>query len=220
MLSAAKTLAIAPFGGTAGKKFEKLLLESGFPVEVIRIKQEIRVNMTVSDRQGLTIKLNEFGPRIEKAELEQIMRWWKSHVKKADWLMLCGSLPTGVPATFYSQLIEIAKKHKVSTLLDADGEPLLHGVEAGPTTAHPISRKAERLLNRALITRNHFFDAADKIHAMGAASVLLSLGSRGAVARELLGDDRGRPAAHRCDLSHWRGRRGGSGVSLVYVSQG
>jgi 1-phosphofructokinase family hexose kinase len=182
-----KTLAIAPFGGTAGKKFEKLLLASGFPVEVIRIKQEIRVNMTVSDRQGLTIKLNEIGPRIEKGELEQIMKVVEGHVKKADWLMLCGSLPPGVPATFYSELIEIAKKHKVSTLLDADGEPLLHGVEAGPTTVTPNQQEAERLLNRALITRNHFFEAADKIHAMGAESVLLSLGSRGAVARDSTG---------------------------------
>jgi len=126
---------------------------------------------------------------------------------------------TGSTSDLLQPVIEIAKKHKVSTLLDADGEPLLHGVEAGPTTVTPNQQEAERLLNRALITRNHFFDAADKIHAMGAASVLLSLGSRGAVARDSR-DDRGRPAAHRCDLSHWRGRRGGSGVSLVYVSQG
>jgi fructose-1-phosphate kinase PfkB-like protein len=48
--------------------------------------------------------------------------------------------------------------------------------------ALPNQQEAERLLNRALLTRSHFLDAAERIRAMGAESVVLSLGSRGAVA--------------------------------------
>jgi fructose-1-phosphate kinase PfkB-like protein len=58
----------------------------------------------------------------------------------------------------------------------------LHGVEAGPTVVTPNQPEAERLLNRALITRAHFIEAAARIKAMGAESVILSLGSRGVVA--------------------------------------
>ncbi len=48
----------------------------------------------------------------------------------------------------------------------------------------PNQQEAERLLNRALITRAHFREAALRIKTMGAESVLLSLGSRGAIATD------------------------------------
>ena len=85
---------------------------------------------------------------------------------------------------FYCTLIEMAKQAKVNTLLDTDGEALAHGIEAGPTVVKPNQQEAERLLNRALITRSHFTDAVQRIRAMGAQSVLLSLRARGAVAAD------------------------------------
>jgi len=102
----------------------------------------------------------------------------------ATWLMLCGSVPPGVSAHFYTKLIEMAHERKVKTLLDTDGDALLHGIEAGPTVVSPNQAEAERLLNRALITRAQFMEAAMRIKAMGAESVILSLGSRGAVATD------------------------------------
>jgi fructose-1-phosphate kinase PfkB-like protein len=59
----------------------------------------------------------------------------------------------------------------------------LHGLEAKPTVVAPNQQEAERLLNRALLTRTHFLEAAERMHAMGAESVLLSLGARGAVGK-------------------------------------
>ena len=97
--------------------------------------------------------------------------------------MICGSVPPGVPAHFYSHLIELAHEKKVKTLLDTDGDALLHGLEAQPTVVTPNQQEAERLLNRALITRTHLVDAVERIHGMGAHSVVLSLGSRGAIGR-------------------------------------
>jgi fructose-1-phosphate kinase PfkB-like protein len=76
----------------------------------------------------------------------------------------------------------MARERKVKTLLDTDGEALLHGVEAGPTVVTPNQPEAERLLNRGLITRAQFMEAVTRIKAMGAESVLLSLGSRGVIA--------------------------------------
>jgi 1-phosphofructokinase family hexose kinase len=178
-----KTLAIATSGGDTGHKFEELLKTSNFPVQVVRIAHEMRTNLTISDKQGLTIKLNEIGPKIEPAELQAIAEAVESSLTGADWLMICGSLPPSVPAQFYSDLIQLAHKRKVKTLLDTDGDALLHGLEAEPTTVAPNQQEAERLLNKALITRTHFFEAVDRIHAMGAESVILSLGSRGVVAK-------------------------------------
>lgn len=180
----AATLAIATSGGENGNLFERLLEESGFPFEVVHIKEEIRVNFTITDKQGLTIKLNELGPPLTNRELERVEKAVATHLPKAKWLMLCGSIPPGVSADFYCQLIRMARGHGVKTLLDTDGSALLHGVEAEPTVVMPNQHESERLLNRALITRAHFRDAALRIKAMGAESVVVSLGSRGALATD------------------------------------
>ena len=55
------------------------------------------------------------------------------------------------------------------------------GIEAKPTVVTPNQQEAERLLDRPLLTRTHFLQAAASIRKMGAESVILSLGSQGAV---------------------------------------
>jgi 1-phosphofructokinase family hexose kinase len=178
-----ETMAIAPAGGRDRARFEELLKQTGLDVEVIPIRGEIRSNLTISDRQGLTVKLNEIGPKITSEDLKRIEKAVEKKLAKATWLMLCGSIPPGVDHHFYSRLIELATKKKVKTLLDSDGEALLHGLEGHPAAVMPNQQEAERLLNRALITRSHFLEAAERIHGMGADAVVLSLGSRGAVAK-------------------------------------
>lgn len=175
-----ETTAVVTSGGKPGSQFAQLLAESGFPVEVVRIKHGIRNNLTVTDKTGLTIKLNELGPPLDTTELGRVERAVRRKLPEAKWLMLCGSLPPGVGPEFYSRLIALARERGVRTLLDTDGEALLEGVEAGPTVVTPNQQEAERLLGEALITRKHFVDAADRIRRMGAESVVLSLGSRGA----------------------------------------
>ena len=67
------------------------------------------------------------------------------------------------------------------TLLHAGGEELREGIEARPTVVTPNQQEAERLLGRTLLTRTHYLEAAEHIRTMGPESVVLSLGSRGAV---------------------------------------
>ena len=179
-----KTLAIAPLGGESGKRMLELLGHSGFPFHTVPIRQDIRTNLTITDKQGLTIKLNEKGPLLEPEEVDAVKRSVIEHLNGASWLMLCGSVPPGVPANFYAELIHAAQSRGVKTLLDTDGDPLLHGMEANPAVVIPNQPEAERLLNRALITRHHFREAAVRIQAMGAEFAIVTLGAKGAVASD------------------------------------
>ncbi len=176
-----KTTAVLPAGGTSGERFEEFLRDAGFPIVVVRIKNKVRTNLTLTDKNGLTMKLNEPGPTLTKAEFTKLDKVVREKMDGVSWVMLCGSLPPGVPETFYASLIEFAHKKKVKTLLDTDGEALRHGLEAKPTVVKPNQAEAERLLNTALLTRTHYLSAVDKILRMGAECVVLSLGSRGVV---------------------------------------
>ena len=178
----AKTLAIVTSGGASGQRLEKLAAKSGFPVKVVPIHNESRVNLTITDKQGLALRLNERGPLITPEELTRVEKAVANRLESASWLMLCGSIPPGVSSDFYTKLIGMARERKVKTMLDTDGDALLHGIEAGPSIVSPNQPEAERLLNRALITRVQFLEAAARIKAMGADAVMLSLGGRGVVA--------------------------------------
>jgi len=178
----AKTLAIVTSGGVNGPRLEKLAAKSGFPVKAVPIENEIRVNLTITDQHGLAIRLNERGPKISAEELARVEKVVANRLEKASWLMLCGSVPPGVSTDFYTKLIRLARERGVKTMLDTDGDALLDGVEAGPTMVSPNQPEAERLLNRALITRAQLLEAATRIKAMGAEAVMLSLGARGVVA--------------------------------------
>jgi len=177
----AQTLAIFPSGGKQGKRLEELVAKCGLPSLPVPIAHEIRINLNITDRQGLTASLNEAGPQLDKPEIERLEKAVHKSLTGASWLLLCGSLPPGVPADFYARLVAIARRRKVSTLLDTDGPALREALAAGPTVVAPNQPEAERLLDRALLTRNHFIDAAARIRQMGSEMVLLSLGSRGAM---------------------------------------
>jgi len=174
-----KTIAVLPAGGTSGARFEEFLKDCGFPVVVAPIKNKVRTNLTLTDKHGLTMKLNEPGPTLTKAEVTKLDKAVRARIDGASWLMLCGSLPPGVPDTFYASLIDFAHKKKVKTLLDTDGEALRHGIEARPSVVKPNQAEAERLLHTALLTRTHYLSAVERILRMGAECVVLSLGSRG-----------------------------------------
>jgi 1-phosphofructokinase family hexose kinase len=176
-----KTTAIVPAGGSSGTRFTEFMNGCGFPVVVVPIRNKVRTNLTITDRHGLTVKLNEPGPKLEKAEVTKIEKTVRGMLDKTRWLMLCGSLPPGVPPCFYAGLIHEAHKRGVKTLLDTDGDALLEGVEAKPTVTTPNQQEAERLLNTALLTRTHYLAAAERIRKMGAEAAVLSLGSRGAI---------------------------------------
>jgi 1-phosphofructokinase family hexose kinase len=181
------TIAVLICGGESGKRLEGHLRCCNHPIVKVPVKNDIRTNLTITDRHGLTVNLNEQGPALAKPEVARFERVVMSTLEKLEdaegsWLLICGSIPPGVPAPFYAKLVGMARERKVRTLLHADGEALREGVEARPTVVTPNQQEAERLLGRNLLTRTHYLEAAGRIRSMGPESVVLSLGSRGAVA--------------------------------------
>jgi len=176
-----EAVAMLTCGGCTGKRLEELLAARGIPSVVAPIANETRTNITITDRHGLTVNLNETGPQLGKAEVARIEKTLRETLAGAKWLMLCGSLPPGVPSSFYAKVITMARQKKVKTLLHANGDALREGIEARPTVVTPNQQEAERLLERTLLTRTQYLEAAGQIRRMGPESVVLSLGARGAI---------------------------------------
>jgi fructose-1-phosphate kinase PfkB-like protein len=202
-----KTRAVLTSGGAAGRRMQESLARMGFPYQAVPVRAESRVNLTISDKHGLTIKLNEVGEKLDPDEVRVVRDVVEAQLSSDSrapdrrsgfkearegaaspvrdgvrWLMICGSLQPGVPESFYRELIELARSRGVSTMLDADGDALLRALEAKPTVISPNQAEAERLLGRAILTRTQSIEAVERIHSMGPENVIVSFGSRGAVA--------------------------------------
>ena len=67
-----------------------------------------------------------------------------------------GSLPRGVDADFYGELIRELNRRQVLTVLDAEGEPLRLGLEAEPFLVSPNQREAEALVGQEFYEHQDF----------------------------------------------------------------
>jgi 1-phosphofructokinase family hexose kinase len=180
-----ETAAIAPVGGETGERLEQYLRDRGFAVDTLPVRAATRINLNISDENGLSIKLNEKGLPIQPSELTELEKAVERRLPLAKWLMLCGSLPPGAPFDLYARLVEKARARGVQTLVDTDGEALELAIEAKPTAISPNQHEAERLLNKILLTRIQLLDAAERIRMMGPEMVVLSIGAKGCMgARE------------------------------------
>jgi len=94
-----------------------------------------------------------------------------------------GSLPPGVQASAYTDIIEIAREKGATVILDADGEALKVGINAKPDIIKPNLEELRNFVGcRSLNQTKAIIKAARKIHNKdGIRIVLVSLGSRGII---------------------------------------
>ncbi len=123
-------------GGAMGEEWERESAALGIPVEVIHTRSSTRVNQEIIDQDGTVTEVLEPGGVIEEDELSKMFsvchRLFDRYKTEAQ-VVLTGSLPPGVPPTFYAQLIN-ALRHRedqfrngAQACLHQGGENIAHG---------------------------------------------------------------------------------------------
>lgn len=171
-------------GGYAGQRLRKLLQEQGIDEELIEVQGETRINIKL--RTGEETEINAPGPSISPQELEELCLQLES-LEKGDILSFGGSLPPGVEPRFIRDIVSRMHSRGIYTAVDADGELLRHSLEGCPDLVKPNRTEAARLLGLEESHPDFAQEAAHRIQAMGARSVLLSLGGDGAALLTELG---------------------------------
>jgi len=135
------TAAIVPRGGRPACASSSCSPGVVFRFTWSESKSNIRTNLTISDKTGLTVKLNELGPPMTRPEVSRLEAMVGERLDGASWLLICGSLPPAVAPSLYSRLVAMARERGVKTLLDTDGEPLREGSRRGRPWWPPTSRR-------------------------------------------------------------------------------
>lgn len=169
-------------GEENGDPIRTHLDQIGVPHRFLRVPGETRVNLKIlTPETGTVTEVNDAGFVVPPEALERLTALVVEALSETGVLVLSGSLPRGVPADYYGQLIAKAREAGVRTVLDADSEPLALAVAAGPTVVKPNRDEATRLLGRPLTTRQEVLQAARDLRAQGPQTVVISCGAEGAV---------------------------------------
>lgn len=175
-------------GGRNGTQIVEDLTSDGILNDFVRIRGESRTSVAVLDPiSNAYTEINEWGPDVAGDELEMLREKLAYLTQGASFVVFAGSLPRGVDAEFYAEMIREANRRHVLTVIDAEGEALRLAVEAEPYLVSPNVREAEALVGHEFNDDDDLTNGLDEIAAVGARNVLITL-ETGCYA--LLRDDR------------------------------
>ena len=138
-------LAAGLAGGGTGELIREDLARSGVPTAFTLIRGESRrfLRFASPDPAGPVMRFGEPGPYITTEELGRFAADYRRLMAGAAAVVLCGSLPDGLPSDTYGSLVTYAAEAGVPVILDAGGEELKHAVGHGPDLVVAESSSAE-----------------------------------------------------------------------------
>ena len=181
------TIAVLP--AAKDDPFVLELLTAGIDCRPVHHAGDLRVNITITEPDGTTTKLNSPGPQATPALLEELTEALVRRADTADWIVLAGSLPPGAPPEWYAELVTALRAAGARVAVDTSDAPLKALVDALPAAApHLMKPNGEELASftghRADALESDPWEAAvaaRDVIARGVESVLVTLGPHGAV---------------------------------------
>ena len=127
-------LAAGLAGGASGELIREDLAKSGVPTAFTLIRGDSRrfFRFAGQEQTGPVMRFAEPGPYITTEELGRFAADYRRLMAGAAAVVLCGSLPDGLPADTYGSLVTYAAEAGVPVILDAGGEELKHAIGHGP----------------------------------------------------------------------------------------
>ncbi len=178
------TTAVLPLGGPDGDRLAELLDGLGIGVRAVPVAGGVRSNITLAEPDGVTTKLNEPGPILSEAEQKALVDAVLALAGPGTWVVGSGSLPGGLPPTFYADLVVRVRPAGARVVVDTSGAAmaaLLGSDRAPPDLVKPNREELAEAVGRPLRTLGDVARAARELRDRGIDTVLASLGADGAV---------------------------------------
>jgi 6-phosphofructokinase 2 len=156
-------------GGATGDAFEALLKRQNLVTRRVAIADDTRTSLTIHERSGgREFRFVPEGPTISADELDRCRD--AIAAAECDFFVASGSLPPGVPNTFYAEVATLVAGHDARFILDTSGAELEAALQRGGIHLLKASREEmERDTAAAIVSRGQ------------ADHVALTLGQGGAL---------------------------------------
>lgn len=171
---------LALFPGADDDPFLSLVQAEGVSVQNVPVDGRIRMNITLTEPDGTTTKLNEPGFTIPSAKVDAFTDAVVEAGLKADWVVLSGSLPPGMPVDWYARAARQLRVLGCHVAVDTSDAPLAALAEAFPGAAPDLIKPNSEELAQLSGTDAAELEAAaaqgDASATVKAARVLLDQG--------------------------------------------
>jgi tagatose 6-phosphate kinase len=125
-------------GGATGELIRAELARAGIATQFTRIAAESRRLVDIADgSSGLSTGFAEPSPYITTEELGRLAADYLDLLAGATAVVLCGSLPAGMPEEIYGSFVSYAAGAGVPAILEAGGRALLRAADRGPALVIP-----------------------------------------------------------------------------------
>jgi 1-phosphofructokinase family hexose kinase len=177
-----QTIATGFLGGMAGNFIKTRLSQEKIRSAFSYISDETRTNLTIiNPKNGQITRVLERGPLVKAKEIVDFKKKYSSLLPKCSYVIFSGSLPRGVSPSLYGELIKIANRKGIKTVLDTSGQPLLLGFKAIPFMLKPNLKEAEQILGDKLTTLSAIKKGLNYFLSKGIKIVVITLGKKGAL---------------------------------------
>jgi 1-phosphofructokinase len=181
--------AVVPCGGDEGGQLIRLLVAEGVDVRAVPIAGNTRSNITLTEPDGTTTKINEPGPQLSPAEfsavIDQVLTCAMSDTGAGAGddgvVVVCGSAPPGLPVEAFAEFCKRIQQAGLRLVVDTSGPALRAAAAAGASLVKPNRDELAEVVGRPLASLHDVVDAAQELRSWGAHAVLASLGADGAV---------------------------------------
>lgn len=151
----------------------------GIPLEAVRVHGPARVCTLIIDPGRSETVINEAGPSVDDEALRAFQDRIAAGLRGVRAVVLAGSLPPGVPAEFYADLIR--RIRDVPVLLDARGEALRAGMAARPAILKANQTEFQEAVGTTAERPEALAAAAIELRGAAGGVVLITRGARGAL---------------------------------------
>ncbi len=177
-----ESLAMGFLGGNAGKTIENVLTSWNIQHDFIWVEGETRTNTKVFEKSGGVTELNEPGPVINEARVEELIQKICEHTDKETLVVLAGSIPAGVDKNIYAAITESVHEKGGSVLMDADGELFRNALKASPDIIKPNQVELEEYIGADYrLSMGELKALSEKFQNNGIKTVAISMGKGGAM---------------------------------------
>lgn len=174
---------------TDGPRLAGLLAAEGTSFHPVAAPGEVRIATIFLEQDGRTTVVNGRGPEIDAAGWAALRETVDAQLRPGEVLVCSGSLPPGVPAEGYAELVALAHARGCRAVVDAAPGPLAAALAERPDLVSPNLSEAEGLLDGTTAEQvdevgddipHRALRAAAELHARGAVRAVVTAGSMGA----------------------------------------
>ena len=160
------------------RHFSRKKIEDRF----VRVPGETRVNIKIMDEiNQVTTDLNTPGQIPGEYAVSRFYEQVEAMSDACECFVLSGNLQSGLPITFYADLIQFLKSKKRKIVLDTSGDALAESVKVKPNIIKPNIHELSALVNKPLDGIKSVYASAVSMINEDTTVVVVSMGRDGAL---------------------------------------